>query len=161
SWPRRSRAIPVPEPWGSSPCAPQPLRHVTVGLFLTRVQPFDPVPNRNEWIQARRGWKGLGYFTKGYVPSCNRWNKRPIHNKSPSAGAVHGARIAPGSQSEGTMVHKHILYGVESGVATVTLNRPDRLNAWTGTMHHEVKQAMRDASADESVRVIVLTGAGR
>ncbi|SRR5579862_6351898 len=59
------------------------------------------------------------------------------------------------------MVHKHILYGVEGGVATVTLNRPDRLNAWTGTMHHEVKQAMREACADESVRVIVLTGAGR
>lgn len=59
------------------------------------------------------------------------------------------------------MVHKHILYGAEGGVATVTLNRPDRLNAWTGTMHHEVKQAMREASADDGVRVILLTGAGR
>jgi enoyl-CoA hydratase/carnithine racemase len=59
------------------------------------------------------------------------------------------------------MAHQHILYAVADGVATVTLNRPDRLNAWTGTMQHEVKQAMRDASADDSVRVIVLTGAGR
>jgi enoyl-CoA hydratase/carnithine racemase len=59
------------------------------------------------------------------------------------------------------MTHQHILYGAADGVATVTLNRPDRLNAWTGTMHHEVKLAMREASRDESVRVIVLTGAGR
>ncbi len=59
------------------------------------------------------------------------------------------------------MAHEHILYGVDGGVATITLNRPDRLNAWTATMHREVKQAMRDASADETVRVIVLTGSGR
>jgi enoyl-CoA hydratase/carnithine racemase len=59
------------------------------------------------------------------------------------------------------MAHEHILYGVEDGVATVTLNRPDRLNAWTETMHHEVKAAMRAASDDAAVRVIVLTGAGR
>lgn len=59
------------------------------------------------------------------------------------------------------MAHEHILYDVRDGVATITLNRPDRLNAWTGTMHREVKAAMREASADEGVRVIVLTGAGR
>lgn len=59
------------------------------------------------------------------------------------------------------MDYEHILYGVEDGVATVTLNRPERLNAWTGTMHAEVKAAMRAASDDPAVRVIVLTGAGR
>jgi len=59
------------------------------------------------------------------------------------------------------MAYKEILYDVEDGVATVTLNRPDKLNAWTGTMHKEVKQAMRAATDDEAVRVIVLTGAGR
>lgn len=56
---------------------------------------------------------------------------------------------------------EEILYGVEDGVATVTLNRPDRLNAWTATMHHEVKRAMSEAAHDDAVRVIVLTGAGR
>ena len=40
-----------------------------------------------------------------------------------------------------------------------TLNRPDRLNAWTSVMHQEVKAAMRAASDDAGVRVIVLTGA--
>jgi enoyl-CoA hydratase/carnithine racemase len=59
------------------------------------------------------------------------------------------------------MAHGQILYDVKDGVATIALNRPDRLNAWTGTMHREVREAMRAASDDEGVRVIVLTGAGR
>ncbi|MFI4975490.1 MAG: enoyl-CoA hydratase [Caulobacterales bacterium] len=59
------------------------------------------------------------------------------------------------------MAYEHILYGVDDGVATITLNRPDKLNAWTGRMHSEVKSAMREASDDAAVRVIVLTGAGR
>lgn len=59
------------------------------------------------------------------------------------------------------MAYEQILYEVHDGVAVVTLNRPDRLNAWTGVMHQEVKAAMRAASDDAAVRVIVLTGAGR
>jgi enoyl-CoA hydratase/carnithine racemase len=59
------------------------------------------------------------------------------------------------------MAYEQILYAVRDGVATVTLNRPERLNAWTGVMHQEVKAAMRAASDDAAVRVIVLTGAGR
>ncbi|HEY2659286.1 MAG TPA: enoyl-CoA hydratase [Caulobacteraceae bacterium] len=59
------------------------------------------------------------------------------------------------------MSYQEILYAVQDGVAVLTLNRPDRLNAWTGVMHQEVKAAMRAASDDEAVRVIVLTGAGR
>ncbi|MEO7653108.1 MAG: enoyl-CoA hydratase [Bryobacteraceae bacterium] len=59
------------------------------------------------------------------------------------------------------MTYDEILYSVVSGVATVTLNRPDRLNAWTSRMEEQVLDAMRAAAADGSVRVIVLTGAGR
>ncbi|MGX9390695.1 enoyl-CoA hydratase [Nitrobacteraceae bacterium UC4446_H13] len=59
------------------------------------------------------------------------------------------------------MGYQDILYGVEDRVATVTLNRPDRMNAWTPTMEREVREAMGAAAADDSVRVIVLTGAGR
>ncbi len=54
-----------------------------------------------------------------------------------------------------------ILYNTSGHVATVTLNRPDKLNAWTRTMEQEVREAMHAAAADEQVRVIVLTGAGR
>lgn len=59
------------------------------------------------------------------------------------------------------MSYEQIFYDVMDGVATVTLNRPDRLNAWTAIMHAEVKAAMRVAAADDCVRVIVLIGAGR
>lgn len=59
------------------------------------------------------------------------------------------------------MAYEQILYDVEQGVATITLNRPERLNAWTGTIANEVKAAMRVANDDDAVRVIVLTGAGR
>ncbi len=57
--------------------------------------------------------------------------------------------------------YEDVLYEVKDGVAVVTLNRPDKLNAWTAAMEKSVKAAMAEASADEKVRVIVLTGAGR
>ncbi|HEY2895427.1 MAG TPA: enoyl-CoA hydratase [Pirellulales bacterium] len=59
------------------------------------------------------------------------------------------------------MSYSEILYNVAEGVATVTLNRPQKLNAWTTTMEQEVGEAMQAAEADLGVRVIVLTGAGR
>lgn len=52
-------------------------------------------------------------------------------------------------------------YAVADHIATVTLKRPERLNAWTGRMSLEYRTALAEASADESVRVIVVTGAGR
>ena len=58
-------------------------------------------------------------------------------------------------------MYKQILYEVEDPVATITLNRPDRLNAWTARMGTEVKHALAEAEDDERVVVIVLTGAGR
>lgn len=54
-----------------------------------------------------------------------------------------------------------ILYATDAGVATVTLNRPDKLNAWRAQMEQEVRAAMKMAAADDAVRVIILTGAGR
>ena len=58
-------------------------------------------------------------------------------------------------------MYEDILYTVDSGVAVVTLNRPDKLNAWRAQMEREVRAAMRAAADDPAVRVIVLTGAGR
>lgn len=57
--------------------------------------------------------------------------------------------------------YQEILTELRDGVLTITLNRPDRLNAWTGTMQAEVETAIRQGGADADVRVIVLTGAGR
>jgi enoyl-CoA hydratase/carnithine racemase len=53
------------------------------------------------------------------------------------------------------------LYSVANRVATITLNRPDKLNAWTAVMESEVRAAIENAERDDGVRVIVLTGAGR
>lgn len=50
---------------------------------------------------------------------------------------------------------------VSAGIGTVTLNRPDKLNALTLEMAHELAEAMRATAADATVRCIVLTGAGR
>ena len=47
------------------------------------------------------------------------------------------------------------------GILTITLNRPERLNAWTATMGRELIEAFDQADADDDVRVIIVTGAGR
>ncbi len=59
------------------------------------------------------------------------------------------------------MSYEQICYDVDDSIATVTLNRPEKLNAWTRQMEHEVRAAMTAASSDEAVRAIILTGAGR
>ena len=59
------------------------------------------------------------------------------------------------------MAYTDILYGVDDFVATITLNRPDKLNAWTSEMDADVRAAIDSAAADDAVRAIVLTGAGR
>ncbi|MEJ5221927.1 MAG: enoyl-CoA hydratase-related protein, partial [Tepidiforma sp.] len=52
-------------------------------------------------------------------------------------------------------------YTAAHGVAVITLHRPERLNAWTGRMHTEYRWCLQQAEADPTVRVIVVTGAGR
>src|SRR6516165_10285079 len=59
------------------------------------------------------------------------------------------------------MPSQETLYDVADRVATITLNRPDKLNAWTAVMEQEVRTAMCEAERDDNARVIVLTGAGR
>jgi enoyl-CoA hydratase/carnithine racemase len=59
------------------------------------------------------------------------------------------------------MPTKETLYNVADRVATITLSRPEKLNAWTAVMEQEVRSAMEEAERDGNVRVILLTGAGR
>jgi len=59
------------------------------------------------------------------------------------------------------MRYEQIIYTVEESIATITLNRPEVLNAWTPLMMQEVLQALDAADNDDSVRVVIVTGAGR
>lgn len=59
------------------------------------------------------------------------------------------------------MTYETIRFTIESGIATLTLNRPERLNSFTQAMHREVRDALARVEQDKSVRVLLLTGAGR
>ena len=59
------------------------------------------------------------------------------------------------------MTYRDLLYDVESHIATITLNRPERLNAISGGMLASFSDAFRAADADRDVRAIILTGAGK
>jgi enoyl-CoA hydratase/carnithine racemase len=59
------------------------------------------------------------------------------------------------------MAEPTVLVETANRVRTLTLNRPDRLNAWTRDMHAELKEAMHAAGNDPDIRAIILTGAGR
>jgi enoyl-CoA hydratase/carnithine racemase len=54
-----------------------------------------------------------------------------------------------------------VLYDVTDGIATITLNRPDRLNAWTGALARRYYDLLDEAKTDNDVRVIIVTGAGK
>lgn len=59
------------------------------------------------------------------------------------------------------MTFTQIAYQVEDGVATITLDRPDALNAFTTTMMHELTAAFDRVDSDDEVRAVVVTGRGR
>src|ERR671918_1102401 len=59
------------------------------------------------------------------------------------------------------MSYEHVIWERDGGVGRITLNRPDSLNAWTHDFGHELKQVVTADAADEAVRAVLLTGAGR
>ena len=54
-----------------------------------------------------------------------------------------------------------VMYSVRDEIATVTLNRPARMNAWVGRMNTEYRFALEQAELDDKVRAVIVTGAGR
>src|SRR4030042_4467880 len=79
-----------------------------------------------------------------------------------------GARIPAGPLSSGVppspgepVSQETIETEIRDRILTITLNRPDRLNAFNSTMLEELLQALDDADADDEVRAILFTGAGR
>jgi enoyl-CoA hydratase/carnithine racemase len=59
------------------------------------------------------------------------------------------------------MDFQDIIYDVSEGIATITLNRPDKMNAFTGRMMHEIISALDLSDADDNVKAVIVTGAGR
>src|SRR6202035_6124490 len=59
------------------------------------------------------------------------------------------------------MEFEQIRYEVSDGILTITLNRPERLNAWTPVMQRELIAALDSSDADDDIRVVVFTGEGR
>src|ERR1700682_949744 len=57
--------------------------------------------------------------------------------------------------------YEQIVYAKENRVATVTLNRPKKLNAYSEVMVHEILHALADARDNDEIRAVILTGAGR
>src|SRR6266571_1585707 len=57
--------------------------------------------------------------------------------------------------------YEHILFTIDGGIARLTLNRPDRLNSFNDAMHAQVRDALSRVKRDETVRALLLTGAGR
>jgi enoyl-CoA hydratase/carnithine racemase len=60
-----------------------------------------------------------------------------------------------------SMNYEHIAASLEDGILTLTLNRPEKLNAYTALMGRELEAAFLAADEDDSVRVVIVTGAGR
>lgn len=59
------------------------------------------------------------------------------------------------------MDYQHILFAAANGVARLTLNRPDKLNSFTGAIHLEIADALNTVQSDKGIRALVITGAGR
>ena len=59
------------------------------------------------------------------------------------------------------MDFEQIRYDLADGILTITLNRPERLNAWTPVMQRELIAALDASDADDDVRVVIVTGEGR
>jgi enoyl-CoA hydratase/carnithine racemase len=59
------------------------------------------------------------------------------------------------------MSYETLLYDIDDRILTLTLNRPDRMNAFTGRMADELIHAFDSADADDSIKVVIVTGAGR
>jgi enoyl-CoA hydratase/carnithine racemase len=77
-----------------------------------------------------------------------------------SGGEPDGTGSAAGSYG-GAVDFSEIILEVDDGIATITLNRPDALNAFTGTMMRELIAAFDATDADDAVRAVIVTGAGR
>ena len=123
-----------------------------------------PVGRRRRRRAARVAPRRLGPALQQRRPLPARPADLPARaGRTRSAGPGRLPRVTTGagtgSAAAGEL--KVVRYEIADRIATVTLDRPDRLNAWTGRMHTEYRRALALAEDDPDVRVVVVTGAGR
>src|SRR6202011_2409752 len=104
------------------------------------------------------------------IRSLRTWQFAPNYRRLPGSAmpkrpGATSHRHAPqcsfaAKNAGGTMSYQDLLYGVDGKVATITLNRPDRMNALSRNLEAEIHRALDEADADRNVRAIILTGAG-
>src|SRR4029077_20831265 len=83
--------------------------------------------------------------------------RRPVEIARAMHGQIHEDRERRAPMPE----YEEIIYDVDGPVLTITLNRPDKLNAFTFTMMNEVIDAFDHADTDDDIRAVIVTGAGR
>jgi enoyl-CoA hydratase/carnithine racemase len=98
--------------------------------------------------------------TFGTVKASATPSRRGFRNRV-EAGYNRHECIEILQHKEQIMASGHVLTEIKDGIATITLNRPEKLNAFSGTMAAELYGAFADFDRDDDVRVIVVTGAGR
>src|SRR5882757_3680994 len=87
-----------------------------------------------------------------------RWAAAPITRRASRPSSQSGPPPSPGAEA---MQYEKILLARKDGLATLTFNAPDRLNAVSRKMVAEIKLCWEDLAADSSVRAVLLTGSGR
>src|SRR5262245_61459491 len=87
-----------------------------------------------------------------------RWPSAPTRTSWPRGSS---SPPTPASPRRKRMTYKCLIYESKDGLATLTLNRPERLNALGDTLRDDLHDALRRASEDTDTRAIIITGAGR
>src|SRR5262249_42075435 len=84
-----------------------------------------------------------------------------IHRRARGRRHRRVPRLPAAAHRGGHVTYEQIRYEVRDGVATITLDRPAKLNAFTARMMRELIDAFDRADADDAVRAVIVTGAGR
>jgi len=115
------------------------------------------------WLRERQAHRtqfaaAVGYREAERAPAVGliREHKLVYRRAEQAVNTIENSR-----EDASAMAFEQITTELSERVLTVTLNRPERLNAWTATMAEELIDAFDRADADDEVRVIIVTGAGR
>lgn len=88
-------------------------------------------------------------------------HKHVVGGPTTTRDTVERRLLGPRARPRRSPISDTILFEIADGIATITLNRPDRLNAFTDEMLAALGDALKNAERDEAVRCLVITGSGR